>query len=251
VQDARVGSLLRAIRIRRGWRQVDLARAVGVSDSLISEIERGVVDIRQLRQLRAVAGALGASIALDVRWRGGDVDRLLNEAHTRLAEAVARHLETLGGWTFRPEVAFTIGPERGVIDLLALHRETRSLLIVEIKTELTDIGRLLETTSRRVRLGARIAADQGWPVATVSSWIVVGDVTANRRRAAIARSLLRASAPADGHAMRSWLSNPGASISALSFWSNSAGDGPAQRYAPRRRVARARASSQRARNSLR
>jgi transcriptional regulator with XRE-family HTH domain len=236
MQDARAGSLIRALRIQRGWRQADLARAASVSASLVSEIERGDLGRRPLRTLRTVGAALGATIDLDVRWRGGDADRLLNAAHTQLAEAIARHLDRCPGWSYVPEAAFAIGAERGVIDLLAFHLATGSLLIIEVKTTLTDIPRLLEVTSRRLRLAPRIAAERGWSVRSVSSWIVVADSTANRRLARSVRSMLRATAPADGRAIRAYLSAPLGSISALSFWSNATVGGRTQRYAPCRRV---------------
>jgi predicted transcriptional regulator len=39
VDDRRVGLVIRALRRRRGWRQVDLAAAASVSQSLIARAE--------------------------------------------------------------------------------------------------------------------------------------------------------------------------------------------------------------------
>jgi transcriptional regulator with XRE-family HTH domain len=41
MDDIRVGAAFRAVRIRRGWRQQDVADRAGVSRALISLIERG------------------------------------------------------------------------------------------------------------------------------------------------------------------------------------------------------------------
>jgi transcriptional regulator with XRE-family HTH domain len=238
VQDVRVGSLLRAVRIKRGWRQADLARLAGISRSLVASIESGRLDSTTIRTLRAVATPLGVTIDVVARWHGGDGDRLLNEAHTRLHEAVAASLGELDGWVQAPEVSFAIAGERGVIDILAFHRPTRSLLVIELKTELADLADLLAVTSRRLRLARQIAVEHGWDAATVSAWVVVADSPANRRLAARFASLIRSALPADGHAMRRWLARPQGSIAALSFWPNVSRAGATERFAPRRRVRR-------------
>lgn len=38
----RFGRGIRALRMRRGWRQIDLAEAAAVSQSIVSRIERGL-----------------------------------------------------------------------------------------------------------------------------------------------------------------------------------------------------------------
>jgi transcriptional regulator with XRE-family HTH domain len=208
VQDARVGSLLRALRIKRSLRQADVAREAGLSRQLVSLIEAGRIDRTSLHALRRVAAAVGATLDLDPRWRGGEIDRLISEAHTRLHESVARFVETLAGWDQAPEVAFAIGAERGVIDILAFHVQTRSLLVIELKSELTDLGYLLATTSRRVRLGVEIAAERGWRATSVSAWVIVAESPANRRLAGRFQAMIRSALPADGHAVRAWLRRP-------------------------------------------
>lgn len=73
----RVGRFVRAVRVRLGWRQADLAGKASVSQQQVSLIERGHLQGVPLRMLRRVLSALEASADLDVRWRGGAVDRLL------------------------------------------------------------------------------------------------------------------------------------------------------------------------------
>ena len=140
--------------------------------------------------------ALEASIRAEVRWQGADLDRLLAEGHPALHEAIAALFARLDGWTTLAEVSFAIGGERGVIDLLAWHAPTRSLLIVELKTALGDPQALVATMDRRIRLARRIAAERGWSPATVSAWVVFADSRTNRRH--VTRHRLVASWPVPG-----------------------------------------------------
>ncbi|HEY7591240.1 MAG TPA: helix-turn-helix domain-containing protein [Candidatus Limnocylindrales bacterium] len=238
MDDARVGAALRAVRIRSGWRQRDVAERAGVSRGLVSSIERGHLDDVTLARLRQVAHAIDVRVVTLARWRGGDLDRLVNAAHEALREEVARLLAELPGWVQAPEVSFSVYGERGVIDILALHAPTRSLLIVELKTEIASIEDLLVTMDRRTRLAVGIARERGWEAATVSGWVVVAASDMNRRRARAHATTLRSAFPADGHAMRAWLRQPSGRISGLSFWANSSRSSVTRRTAARKRVRR-------------
>src|SRR5688572_28083068 len=136
MDDRRVGLVIRALRRRRGWRQLDLARASGVSQSVVSRAERGHVGSSSLDMMRRLLLALDARVELAVRWRGGELDRLVDEAHARLGSLVLGALQEMG-WRVLPEVTFMRFGERGAIDLLAWDEERRAGLIVELKTELT------------------------------------------------------------------------------------------------------------------
>jgi len=60
----RFGRSIRALRLRRRWRQLDLAGAARVGRTVIARIERGLGDTVPLRKLEAVAHALGARLDL-------------------------------------------------------------------------------------------------------------------------------------------------------------------------------------------
>jgi transcriptional regulator with XRE-family HTH domain len=81
VEDIRLGSVIRALRLRRGWTQVKLAGAAQLSPAAISRLERGRVDATTLAVLRRVFGAMDARIDLVPRWHGGDLDRLVDARH--------------------------------------------------------------------------------------------------------------------------------------------------------------------------
>jgi transcriptional regulator with XRE-family HTH domain len=219
--DQRIGAIVRFLRLRKRWRQLDLARRAGVSQSAVSRIEHGHLETLTLETIRRVLAALDARTDVVVRWRGGDLDRMLGAAHAALHEDVAQRLLSASGWRFAPEVSFSIYGERGVIDILAWHEATRSLLVIELKTELVDFNELLGTLDRKVRLAREIAAERGWTrPASVSVWLVVVDSSTGRRRARQHAAMLRAALPDDGRVMRRWLVRPSGRVAAMSFWPN-------------------------------
>jgi transcriptional regulator with XRE-family HTH domain len=217
VDDRQIGSALRALRMRRAWRQVDLARRAMVSRETVAQIERGRVAKVSVSAARSVADALGARFDTIVRWQGGDLVRLINRRHAAMHEAMARHLQSLDGWTCEPEVSFSIYGERGVIDVLAWHAKARALLVIELKTELVDINEMMGTLDRKHRLANQIARERSWDSETVGVWLVIADTRTNRRALAAHATVLRTKYQADGRTIRSWLRGPAGSILALGF----------------------------------
>lgn len=65
VDDRRVGLIVRALRRRRGWRQIDLAGAGKCSQSLISLVERGHLDRLSTKALRTILAALDATAVIE------------------------------------------------------------------------------------------------------------------------------------------------------------------------------------------
>jgi hypothetical protein len=192
----------------------------GVSLSIVSRIERGHLGVVPLDTVRRVAVALEIRVQLVGRWRGGELDRLMNARHSALSEAVIR-AHRRPGWMLAPEVSFSIFGERGVIDVLAWNPELRLLLVIELKTEIVDVNELLGTFDRKVRLAAQIAREHGWaiePGTAVSAWVIVSDTRTNHRRVQDHVAMLRAAYPADGRGIRRWLRKPRGSIRCLSFW---------------------------------
>jgi len=237
MEDLRFGGVIRAVRIKRGWRQSDLAKASRVSRATISRIERGHMDALALKTIRRIAAALDVRVDLTPRWRAGELDRLLNAKHSQLHEAVARWFgDELPAWVLRPEVSFAIYVERGVIDIVAWHAASRSLLVIELKTDIVDVNELIGTLDRKRRLAPQIVAPFGWVPNTVSVWLVVAEGRTNRRRIAAHEAMLRAAFPADGRTIGSWLHDPAGEIAALSLWRR--GAATAERTTPVRRVSR-------------
>ena len=220
MEDQRLGAAIRRIRVGRKLRQVDLAALAGVPRTALIAMESGRLDDVSFGHLRRVARALGGRFEGQLLWRGGDLDRLLDRGHAAMHEAVARWLDEVGGWLALPEVSFARSGERGVIDIVAWHAASRSLLVIELKTRLVDISDLMATMDVRRRVAWQIARDRGWEPATVSVWVVVAPSRTNARILADHRTVLRSKFPDDGRAMRRWLAQPGGEVSALSFLSD-------------------------------
>lgn len=210
----------RAVRRRLGLRQVDVARRARVSSTLISRIERGQIGSMSPARSRRVAEALEIRLDLVASWRGGELERVLNARHASLHDVALALFEAATGWEAASEVSFSIYGERGVIDILAWHEPTRTLLIVELKTELVDPQGLIGTMDRRRRLAHKIAAERGWQPEHVGVWVILAETRTNRRHVAQHQRLLRGAYPANGHGMRRWLGRPSGPIAALSFMSS-------------------------------
>jgi transcriptional regulator with XRE-family HTH domain len=213
----RLGRVVRSLRIKRDWRQADVARRAGVSASTISRLERGGAGLLQLSVLRRIARILGARIDAIVRWDGGELDRLLSGRHSAMHEAMAQWFGSLAGWLLVPEASFSIYGERGVIDILAWHAASRSLIVIELKTEIVDVNDLVGRIDRKRRLARNIARDQGWDPLTISVWVVAAAGRTNARRIASHRTMLRNAFPDDGRTIAAWLRNPSGGVACLSF----------------------------------
>ena len=235
MDDQRLGATIRAVRVRRGWRQTDLATRSGVSPATISRLERGHPGSLTLDTIRGVSAALDIRVDLVPRWRAGDLDRLLNAKHSQLHELVARWFaRELPAWTLAPEVSYAIYSERGVIDIVAWHAGRRAILVIELKTDIVDVNQLIGKVGEKARLIRQIVRDRGWDPLTISTWVIVADGRTNRARLRAHRAVLRAAFPSDGQSMRRWLADPVGDIAGLSTWTTIA----RRPLAPVRRVRR-------------
>jgi len=54
MDDMRLGVAIRTLRIRRGWRQIDLATAAGVTRATVAKVEHSRADDVQLKRTRAI-----------------------------------------------------------------------------------------------------------------------------------------------------------------------------------------------------
>jgi transcriptional regulator with XRE-family HTH domain len=212
VDDIATGRRFRALRQRLGWRQADLGARAGLAQDTVSRIERGRFDGIPVRRLRAVAHALDAQVVISIRWRGGDLDRLVDEGHAVIVGRVASLLDARG-WEIRPEVTFAVYGERGSIDVLAWHPPTRTLIVVEVKTELTSVEETLRRHDVKARLAAAIAAERfGWRPAHIARLLVLPDTSTARRRVERHTSVLVRAYPHRGSVVRNWLRDPSTPI---------------------------------------
>jgi transcriptional regulator with XRE-family HTH domain len=212
------GRRVRAIRQYRGWRQADLAARSGESRDVVSRIERGRIDDMPVRRLASIARALDADLVVSLRWRGGELDRLLDEGHAAVLGRVAELLQGWG-WITQSEVTYSVYGERGSIDLLAWHAPTRTLLVIEVKTELTSVEATLRKHDEKVRLAPRIAEERfGWRAVSTARLLVLPNLSTARRRVERHEAILESAYPVRGDAVRAWLRQPsGRPVSGLLF----------------------------------
>jgi transcriptional regulator with XRE-family HTH domain len=222
----RLGQSLRALRRRNGILQVDLAHDAGVSDKVISRIEAGQVTGLRVATLRAVFEAVGARLFLNAWWNGAALDRLLDERHAALVERCVNVLRGYG-WRTEVEVTFSVYGERGSIDVLGGHDDTRCGLVIEVKGSIGSIeetNRTFEETNRtfdlKVRHGQTLAAERfGWRPTSVSRMLVVPEDSTVRRVVAAHAATLESAYPARGRDVRRWLRAPGRAIRGIWFLS--------------------------------
>ena len=232
----RVGKALRAIRLRRGWTQGDLARRARVPRGAISRAERGHLASLNFEAVEKLARTLDAQLDVRLRWRGEELDRLLNAGHSAMHEHLAKTFAAVPEWVIAPEVSFAIWGERGVIDILAFHRPTRRLLVIELKTAIVDIQDLIGTLDCKRRLARQVARDRGWDPLGVSIWLVVADTRTNHRRVAAHRTVLGTVFREDGTRMRAWLHSPAGDVAALSYMPIADGAGTRTQLTGRKRA---------------
>ncbi len=206
--ERRIGPALRALRRARRLRQIDVARSAGVAQSTVSDIERGRWRTVSIRSLERVFEGVGADFACSVRSRGSELERLLDERHAAVAMAVSHAMRSCR-WRVEAEVSFNHYGDRGSIDLLCQHPPTRTVVVVEVKTEIASAEEMLRRLDIKARLTWRIAQDRFGerPERTVRLLAIL-DSTVNRARVARLAPLLAGSLPLRGAELRRWIVDP-------------------------------------------
>lgn len=219
MNDQRLGAAFRVLRRRHGWRQRDLGAAAGVSQSVISRIEAGHVGDVTVATLRAVAAALDAMLELELHWRGGALDRLLDERHAGLVGETVSLLHR-HSWQTEVEISYSHFGERGSMDIVAWHAATETMLVVEVKTELHSIEGTLRKLDEKVRLapivlpgssavlGATRPESQPRRLKAIGRLLVLPATTTSRRRLAQHARVLDVGLPMRGTDIRAWIRRP-------------------------------------------
>jgi transcriptional regulator with XRE-family HTH domain len=159
----RVARVLRAIRLHQDLSQQAVADKARISQSAYSRAELGDLAGMTIGTFERVAGALGADVRMEVRFRGGLGDRLADAMHAALVDLTVGVLTSLD-WLVELEYGFNVFGERGSVDILAWHASTRTLLTVEVKSRFTDLqAMLLSPRSRGGSCGTRLGCARGRP----------------------------------------------------------------------------------------
>jgi transcriptional regulator with XRE-family HTH domain len=207
MDEVRLGLAIRALRRRRRWRQSDVAEKSGISRSAISRLERGGAECMSLADIATVARVLGAKLHLSVRWQGEALDRLLDAAHAALTDQLVRLLTQLG-WEVAVEVSFSIGGERGSIDIVAARPGTRHVVVVEAKSVVPDVQATIAALDRKARLAPIVVRRLGWTASTVSRVLAVRESRTARRRIEQHQATFDSAFPLRGRKLVAWLRAP-------------------------------------------
>ncbi|MEX2011610.1 MAG: helix-turn-helix domain-containing protein [Chloroflexota bacterium] len=181
--EVRFGQASLETRRALGWSQRDLARKCGLSQTLIWRVETASAPL-SVNVMARIADALGLEVELSIRlpFIAGRPQR--DAAHARCMDYVQRRLEA-AEWLVEREVEIVHGRSHGWIDLLGFDPRTRTLLIVEIKTEIEDLGRIERSLAWYGREAWASAKRLGWRPARTATWLLVlaTDVNDDRIRA--------------------------------------------------------------------
>jgi transcriptional regulator with XRE-family HTH domain len=197
-------------RLALGMSQSALAVKVGLAKSYIGAIELGRAN-PSLDVIARLAAALGLQLDLALRSPVIVGDRRQRDAvHARCSGYVDRRLRG-AGWDTAREVALVDGRWRGWIDLLAFDPRTGTLIVIEIKTVIDDVGALERQVGWYERMARSVARDRGWQPRRVVTWLLVLASEQNEQAMTQNRDALDRSFAVAVPAMQELLTDPGAS----------------------------------------
>lgn len=221
MNDIQLGRTVRALRHRASLTQAQLASRTGVSQGTVSMLERGRFGGMSLARLRGIVAGLDAELVLILTWRGGDLGRLLDARHADLCETMTRSLDERG-WVVVPEVSYSQYGERGSIDLVGWHEASATLLVIEVKSEITSVEETLRKHDAKVRLGADIVRERfGWRVRETARLLVLPEQRTIRRQIESKRAVFGRAYPDRTVSVRAWLRAPDRPLAGLIFLSDS------------------------------
>jgi transcriptional regulator with XRE-family HTH domain len=205
---------VRDVRVALGWSQRELAARTGVGQSTISRIERAVLLDLTFVTAASVLDALGVRAALDVRAPFiADRQRQRDPGHARCVAYVTRRLRRLG-WVTLAEVEIVTGNSHGWIDVLAYRESDGRLLVIEVKTDLRDVGHAERQLAWYERAAWTAARRHGWRPTQITSALLVLATVAVHERLIANREQLRQAFPMSARALGRIVAAEGATVAA-------------------------------------
>lgn len=196
------------VRDALGVGQRDVAARASVPQSAVVAVEAGGAGQLSLDTSLRILEALEVDVRLVLEGpvvRGRR--RRRDGVHAWLAGRVGQRLRRLG-WEVIDEAAVGSGRLRGYIDLLGHRPGDGSVLVVEVKTEIRDLGAIVRTLRWYAEEAWAAARLQGWRPRRVIVLLVVLDSTAVEDELRMSADLARRAFPADPLAVGSWLADP-------------------------------------------
>lgn len=170
---ASVGSSVAELRAILGWSQVELARRIDVSQSWVSRVERGSLESLSFDDAERLVEAMGARLVVRVDTPFlADRQRQRDPAHAETVAYVARRLK-VHEWLVLTEVEVGGDRSRGWIDILAFHPASGRLLVIEVKTEVRDLGAIQRALGWYEREAWGAARRAGWEPRSVTGVLML------------------------------------------------------------------------------
>jgi transcriptional regulator with XRE-family HTH domain len=197
-----IGRAILDLRVALGWTQEELARRAGLSQAWVSVIERGRPPVLRVETADRLLAAMGARL----RWtvdapfladRRGQHDA----GHARCVAFAVRRLRD-AGWQIATEVEIGGDRSRGWIDILAHHPASHTLLVIEVKTELHDLGAIERTLGWYEREAWASARRLGWRPRTSAGVLLLLATRAMDERVTLNRRAIDHGFPGRAGALR-------------------------------------------------
>jgi transcriptional regulator with XRE-family HTH domain len=186
------GRQCRETRLGLDVSQQELAASVGVTRGYIANVERGSAN-PSLAVVERVALALGLEFELVAR--ASTIDRGARQrdlVHARCSGYVGRRLGR-AGWHVEREVEVVRGRYHGWVDIVAFHPSSATMLVIEVKTRLDDVGAVERQLGWYEQSAIDVARRLGWRPRRVAGWVLLlasdevdGAVRSNREALAMA-----------------------------------------------------------------
>jgi transcriptional regulator with XRE-family HTH domain len=195
----------REVRVQLRLTQGEVAAAAHVSRGYIAGIEAGTAN-PTLDVVERIGSVLGLDTNLILR------PPLLIETspqrdlvHARCIAYVERRIRS-AGWETAREVEIVQARSHGWIDIVAFHPRSKTLLVIEVKTQLVDLGSVERQVGWYTRAAGDAARRRGWTPHRTVAWLLVLASAEVDRVIATNRHLLGTAFPMRARGMLGWLS---------------------------------------------
>lgn len=206
---SQIGRAIRSTSETFGWSQRELARRLGTNQTAIRRLEAGGATI-DAKLATAALDLLGIGLTIDANPIGLAGRREQRDlVHARCSGYVARQL-TQRGWEVRTEVEIGEGRFRGWIDLLAYRPSDGALLVIEIKTEVDDFGRVLRSLGWYVRSSRDATRGVGWRPRVIVPVLIGLATVETDTRLALNADLIRNDLPGGAEQLTAWIDDSSA-----------------------------------------
>jgi transcriptional regulator with XRE-family HTH domain len=187
-----IGTGIATIREAIGWTQEELGARVGQTQGWVSRVENGRIEDLTFTSAERLLGAMGARLVVTVDAPHlGDRRRQREPGHSRMSAHAGTRL-TRDGWQVATEVEVGGDRSRGWIDILAYHAATGILLVIELKTEIHDVGAIQRSLGWYEREAWQAARRLGWRPRHIVGCLLLLATEANDTRVADNRDVFTA-----------------------------------------------------------